>query len=103
VVPGTGVTIASSAPASAFSSELLPTLGWPAMTTCSPSRRRAPWRARQRRVDGGDQFVQAFAGARLFEEVDLLFREIERRLHQRAQLDDACRQRRDDAGEGAGQ
>ena len=33
VVPGMGVTMASSAPASAFSNELLPTLGWPASTT----------------------------------------------------------------------
>ena len=46
------VTIASSAPASAFSSELLPTFGWPARTTRMPSRSSAPWRARrQHRVD----------------------------------------------------
>ena len=46
VVPAIGVTIASSAPASALSSELLPTLGWPAITTLMPSRSSAPWRAR---------------------------------------------------------
>mmetsp|Transcript_32493 Transcript_32493/g.76309 ORF Transcript_32493/g.76309 Transcript_32493/m.76309 type:complete len:214 (-) Transcript_32493:272-913(-) len=46
VVPGMGVTMASSAPASALSSELLPTLGWPASTTFRPSRSRAPWRVR---------------------------------------------------------
>ena len=46
VVPGIGVTMASSAPASALSSELLPTLGWPASTTWMPSRSSAPWRAR---------------------------------------------------------
>ena len=44
--PAIGVTIASSAPASAFSSELLPTFGWPASTTRMPSRSNAPWRAR---------------------------------------------------------
>ena len=44
--PAIGVTIASSAPASALSSELLPTLGWPASTTRMPSRSSAPWRAR---------------------------------------------------------
>ena len=47
VVPGIGVTIASSAPASALSSELLPALGWPAITTLMPSRSSAPWRARR--------------------------------------------------------
>ena len=46
VVPATALTIASSAPASALSSELLPALGWPAITTLMPSRSRAPWRAR---------------------------------------------------------
>ena len=46
VVPGMAVTMASSAPASAFSSELLPTLGCPASTTRKPSRSSAPWRAR---------------------------------------------------------
>ena len=46
VVPATGVTIASSAPASAFRSELLPPFGWPAMTTLMPSRNSAPCRAR---------------------------------------------------------
>jgi hypothetical protein len=46
VVPGTGVTMASSAPASALSSELLPAFGWPAITTLMPSRSSAPWRAR---------------------------------------------------------
>ena len=47
VVPGMAVTIASSAPASALSSELLPTFGWPASTTRMPSRSSAPWRARR--------------------------------------------------------
>ena len=45
VVPAMALTIASSAPARALSSELLPALGWPAMTTCKPSRSKAPWRA----------------------------------------------------------
>ena len=45
VVPGMSVTIASSAPASALSSELFPTFGWPARTTRIPSVRSAPWRA----------------------------------------------------------
>ena len=39
VVPGMEVTMASSAPASALSNELLPTLGWPASTTRRPSRK----------------------------------------------------------------
>ncbi len=42
VVPAIGVTMASSAPASALSNELLPALGWPASTTCRPSRSKAP-------------------------------------------------------------
>lgn len=46
VVPAIGVTIASSAPASAFSRELLPAFGWPAITTWMPSRSSAPWCAR---------------------------------------------------------
>ncbi|MNT31348.1 hypothetical protein D3C72_1671790 [compost metagenome] len=46
VVPAMGVTMASSAPASALSNELLPALGWPAITTLMPSRSSAPWRAR---------------------------------------------------------
>ena len=46
VVPAMGVTMASSAPASAFNRLLLPALGWPAMTTLMPSRSSAPWRAR---------------------------------------------------------
>ncbi|MCY1286884.1 hypothetical protein D9M69_369840 [compost metagenome] len=45
VVPAIGVTMASSAPASALSSEDLPTLGWPASTTDRPSRSSAPCRA----------------------------------------------------------
>ena len=45
VVPATGVTMASSAPASALSSELFPALGCPAITTLMPSRSSAPWRA----------------------------------------------------------
>ena len=45
--PAIAVTIASSAPASALSSELLPTFGWPARTTRMPSRsKRALARAR---------------------------------------------------------
>ena len=48
VVPGMGVTMASSAPASALSRLLLPTLGWPASTTRRPSRSSAPWRVRCR-------------------------------------------------------
>ena len=46
VVPATGVTMASSAPARALSSEDLPALGCPAMTTLMPSRSSAPCRAR---------------------------------------------------------
>ncbi|MNT46342.1 hypothetical protein D3C72_1829760 [compost metagenome] len=46
VVPAIGVTMASSAPASALSSELLPALGCPAITTLMPSRSSAPWRVR---------------------------------------------------------
>ena len=42
VVPGTGVTIATSAPASAFSRLDFPTFGAPASTTCKPSRNSAP-------------------------------------------------------------
>ena len=44
VVPAMGVTMANSAPAKAFSNELLPTLGWPAITTLMPSRSSTPWR-----------------------------------------------------------
>ena len=43
VVPATGVTMASSAPANALSKEDLPAFGWPAMTTVMPSRSKAPW------------------------------------------------------------
>ena len=46
VVPAIGVTMASSAPAKAFSSELLPALGWPAITALMPSRSSAPCCAR---------------------------------------------------------
>ena len=42
VVPATGVTMASSAPARALSKDDLPTLGCPAMTTRIPSRSSAP-------------------------------------------------------------
>ena len=45
VVPAMGVTMASSAPAKALSSEDLPALGWPAITTFKPSRNNAPCRA----------------------------------------------------------
>ena len=45
VVPAIGVTMASSAPAKALSSEDLPALGCPAITTRMPSRSKAPWRA----------------------------------------------------------
>ena len=48
VVPGTAVTMAASSPASALSSDDLPTLGRPASTTFNPARRRAPWVARPR-------------------------------------------------------
>ena len=77
VVPGIGVTIASSAPASALSSELLPTFGWPASTTWMPSRSSAPWRARSqhaRRAAAAMRASRPRASA-LLEEVDLLVRE----------------------------
>ncbi len=45
VVPAISVTIARSLPANAFKSEDLPAFGFPAMTTCKPSRSNWPWRA----------------------------------------------------------
>ena len=42
VVPAIGVTMASSAPANALRSELLPAFGCPAITTRMPSRNKAP-------------------------------------------------------------
>ena len=64
VVPGIGVTIASSAPASALSSELLPTFGWPASTTRMPSRSSAPWRARRQHRGDLRRWPRRAAGAR---------------------------------------
>ena len=42
VVPATGVTIASSSPASRLSKALFPTLGAPTKTNCIPSRKITP-------------------------------------------------------------
>ena len=96
VVPGVAVTIASSAPASALSSELLPTFGWPARTTRMPSRSSAPWRARASTASTrAGRARQPAAGIGGREEVDLLVGEVERRLDQRAQLDQRFGQRLD--------
>ena len=45
VVPAIGVTMATSSPAKRLSKELLPTLGAPTNTSCTPSRNIRPWRA----------------------------------------------------------
>ena len=93
VVPGIGVTMASSAPASALSSELLPTLGWPASTTRMPSRsKRALLRAVEQRVQRDGDVLQLRPGAGLLQEVDLLLGKVERRLDQHAQAHDALAQ-----------
>ena len=104
VVPGIGVTIASSAPANALSSELLPTFGCPASTTVMPSRSNAPWRARASTAStaSGDR-SQAAARVGLLEEVDLLLGEVERGLDQHAQLDQLVAQRVDLLRERAGE
>ena len=83
------VTIASSAPASALSSELLPTLGWPARTTRMPSRSSAPWRARSSTASTprARRAASRPRASALLEEVDLLLGKVERRLDQHAQLD----------------
>src|SRR5260363_27669 len=57
VVPAMGVTIARSAPASAFSNEDFPTFGRPAITIVSPSRSNAPCRA-LRRISSSAQTCQ---------------------------------------------
>ena len=100
--PAIGVTIASSAPASALSSELLPTLGWPASTTLMPSRSSAPWRARASTASScaaASREPAARVGA--LEEIDLLVGKVERRLDQHAQLDQRVGERVDLARERA--
>jgi hypothetical protein len=87
VVPAIGVTMASSAPASALSSELLPALGWPAITTLMPSRSSAPWRARCiTRASACCNAVQLALCVGLLQEVNLFLGEVERGLDQHAQV-----------------
>ena len=91
VVPGIGVTMASSAPASALSSELLPTLGWPAITTVHAlAQQRALARARRApRRSAASMAVELAPRIGLLEEVDLLLGEVQRGLDQHAQAHDA--------------
>ena len=91
--------MASSAPASAFSSELLPTLGWPAKHHAQAFAQqgalaRAGLHSRHRVLDGGE--LAARVG--FFQEVDFFFRKVQRGFHQHAQRDDAFGQRIDFLG-----
>ena len=88
VVPGIGVTIATSSPARRFSRLDLPTFGAPTRTTVSPSRSSAPWRARaftcaRSRADRRKLALRV-GGA---QEVDLLVGKVERRLGEHPELD----------------
>ena len=94
VVPGIAVTIAISAPASAFIRLDLPTFGAPTSTTFNPSRSSAPCRGLlQQLVKIGANARQPPGGVGLLQKIELFFREIERRFDQHAQLDQRRRQR----------
>ena len=104
VVPGTGVTIASSSPASRLSRLDLPTFGWPASTTCRPERSRLPCCARASvSVERAAQPLEPAAGVGAVQRIDLLLGEVERSLGERAQLDQLIDERADRAGELAAQ
>ena len=88
VVPATGVTMATSWPASRFISVLLPALGRPAMATVRPRVSTAPCSAaastaRQALLHIFQPLAQFGAG----EEIDFLFGEIDGGFHVDAQRD----------------
>jgi len=97
VVPGWAVTIATSCPASALSRLDLPTLGAPTSATRRPSRSTAPRRAAHHLVDRALKAGDPLAHVPRSELFQVLLREIQRRLDQRAglcQLLGQLRQRR---------
>jgi hypothetical protein len=85
-----GVTMASSAPASALSSELLPALGWPAIALAGFA---------QHRVQCCLQTFQLALCIGLLQKVDLFFREVQRGLDQHAQVNQRIAQHMDFFGE----
>ncbi len=94
VVPGIGVTMAASWPASRFSSVLLPALGRPAMTMFRPSLSTRPWAlACSRRRQVAAQRVGHHTQARKRREVQVLVGEVDARLHLHAQRDQPLAQR----------
>ena len=86
VVPGTGVTMATSWPARRFISVLLPALGRPAMTMVRPRVSTRALLARPAALPSGAAHIfQAFTQFAAGEEVDLLLGEIDGGFHVDAQ------------------
>ena len=80
-------------PASAFSSELLPAFGWPAMTTLIPLRAATrPVAHAGAPGQCGLQALQLAPGVGFLQEINVFFREVQRGLHQHAQVDQCIAQ-----------